>query len=209
MPVTATQKARKLIRQRRVLELLAEGKSLAQISEELNVSVRYLKKYRTEALNTLSSFPSTLSTEEVLELRQLEAELLSRLWSSGVSGIDTIENRIGSDREKSLDGSALARLLDSMTRISERKARLLGLDVPTKIVTQQLSYSYQKTDSRVLVSFDRTAIEQTAKEPSPGLSVTVAPELLNLINGHNTESPVQPADALPVASQVSRAGQAA
>jgi hypothetical protein len=141
------------------MQLLAEGKPITTIAEQLGITPRAVRLHLTAALESESLYPTALTPERVQELRALEAERLNKLWGSGVSTIDTIKNRIGSQAEKSLDGSSVARLLDSMTRISERLSRLLGLDVPIKSVQEVFSLQVRKIDQRVTVSFDRAQIK--------------------------------------------------
>jgi transcriptional regulator with XRE-family HTH domain len=157
--VPATVKARKLLRIQRTHELLRKGWSLPKIAEDLNVSVQQVKHYRTEAFHTVSTYPSSYTAEEVAHFRAEEADLISETEATTISALSLVKERIGTDNERSLDASAAARLADSIARLSERKARLLGLDQPTKIIEEQTRHSLhlelKQENGLVRVEFDR------------------------------------------------------
>jgi hypothetical protein len=169
------------------------------------------------AIESESFYPNNLAPERITELRVIECERLTKLWQKAQLALDQIQPRLGSDGERNLDAVAVARLIEPGTRVSERISRLFGLDQPTKVIEEQLRVSYQKTESKVLISFDRSPIEALARQPVPGLSVTVGGSLNgngkiadalpnapinDSSNNGDTEQQLQSADTVPVAGEL-------
>ena len=187
-------RARALARKQLSLQRLAEGVSIAKIAAELQVTPQRVRQYLYAALESESIYPTVLTAERVNELRALEAERLNKVWASGIETLETIKGRVGSDGEKSLDGSSVARLLDGLTRTSERICRLLGLDIPLRTVQEVFSLQVKRIDQRVTVSFDENQIKPAwsvdtglqrvpSDEYEPTASHGCTPELLNGAEG--------------------------
>jgi hypothetical protein len=180
--VPATVKARKALRIARTHELLRKGWSLPQIAQDINVCVRQVKEYRNEAFKTISLYPSSYTADEVAQFRAEGAELVSEVESLAISTLEVVKGRVGTDEEKSLDATSVARLADSVARLSERKARLLGLDVPIKTVQEVFSLQVRKIDQRVTISWDQGLLAAPA-DPVPGLFIGGRTPAVALDNG--------------------------
>jgi hypothetical protein len=163
-------KARALARKQLSLQRLAEGVPIARIADELNVTPRQVRTYLGQALEVQSIYATPLSPERVQEFRALEAERLSRLWQKIQLALDQVQPRIGSKAEKSMDGTAVARIVEAGTRVSERLAKLFGLDVPQKAIIETFSVNLERSEKTITISFDAGALEPPS-EPIPGLSV--------------------------------------
>lgn len=165
-------KARILVLGRKALELRAEGLHNSAIADRLGITLASAKRYISHALETESQYPGSLDGEQIGQLRQVEAERLTKLWQRVQSALDQILPRLGTEGERSLDGTAIARLVTSGVAVSEQISRLFGLHAPVKLIEQQLRVSYQKTESKILISFDRSPIEALARQPVAGLTIT-------------------------------------
>ncbi len=99
-------------RRLKVLELKKLGMSLRQIEQQLNISREQARRDLQQALAQIAKEQSA-STEAY---RALELERLDMLWQKVLPGVN--QNDVGS--------------LNSALRISERRAKLLGLDAPVK-----------------------------------------------------------------------------
>jgi hypothetical protein len=169
-PPTLKNKARSLARRQTAMQLLAKGEPITAIAEQLCVTTRQVRFYLTAALETESFYPNNLTPERTAELRQLEGEKLTYIWGKLHESFE---------KSQAKDGAIRARLAEASTRISERIAKLFGLDQPTRIIEDQMRISYQKTESKVVISFDRSPIEALAAIPVPGLTITAGCESPN------------------------------
>jgi len=188
-PPALKQKARSLARRQTAMQLLAKGEPITAIAEQLCVTTRQVRFYLSAALETESFYPSSLDGQQIGQLRQIEGERLTNLWHKAQLALDQIQPRLGSDGERNNDGIAVARLIESGTRVSERIARLFGLDVPTKTVSEVFSLQVKKIDQRVTVSFDPAQIKpdwsiDTGFRRVPPDEDTGVPKLLDGINGN-------------------------
>jgi len=141
-------------RQRRALELRALGLSYDRIASELGY------RGRSGAWRSVQSALAKVRAEGVTELRTLESErldqLLSACWKKAVSG-----------DPKSINAAL---------RVCERRARLMGLDAPTRYEIAQL-----------LQTEDWRRVKETitkALEPWPEASRAVAAALME-VDGDN------------------------
>lgn len=156
---------------------LIEGWPITDIARELNVTPRQVRSYQSKVLALQSVYSESQTVANRDQLRTLEAERLNKVWAAGVVTLDTIKARVGTENERSLDDSSVARLVDGLTKTSERLSRLLGLDIPTKLVTETFSVNLKRTEERVVISFDAGVLQPPA-EPIPGLSVWRGGELV-------------------------------
>jgi hypothetical protein len=140
-------------------ELLAARKSPIQIAEALGVSLRSSQRYIREFFKSGSAYPCTLTPQAVAELRITESERLGQVWESGKTTLAKLEARIGSEAERSLDATSHARVIDALVRVSERIARLHGLDVPLRVQQETLLLQIKKVDQKITLSFDREQLK--------------------------------------------------
>jgi predicted transcriptional regulator len=180
-PPTLKNKARSLARRQTAMQLLTEGKPITAIAEQLGITVRAVRYHLTAALETESFYPNNLTPERIAELRQLEGEKLTYIWG-----------KLHESFEKSTSKDAIvrARLAEASTRISERLAKLLGLDQPTKIVEESMRLLVSKTEHKVTVSFDRNqikpdwSIDTGFRRVPPDEDLSGPPKLLDGTNGN-------------------------
>jgi|SRR5271165_541717 len=193
-------KSRILVLGRKALELRAEGLHNSAIADQLGITTATAKRYIARALATESMYPGSLTPEAVAELRQIQAEVLANSRQKAIETHAAVVARIGTPNEKNMDATASARLLEAVVRAVDLESALFGTRQPLKVVEEQLRYSYRRTESKVLVSFDRSPIEALAKVPLPGLTITVGSEL----NGNATAGAPDRLDA-PVLQNASGA----
>jgi transposase len=152
---TLKRKVQSLIRQKSALALVGEGKPLTVVATELNVSVQTVRKHLRRALATESLFPSTLSAEEIAQLRQVQAEVLANSRQKAIQTHAVIAGRVGTEEERGMDATASARLLEAVVRSVDLEASLFGTKQPTKILEEQLRIQLTKVDGKISVHFDR------------------------------------------------------
>jgi hypothetical protein len=171
------QKVRSLARRQTAMRLLAEGQPITLIAESLSVTTRTVRNLLTNALATESFFPSSLTPEKVAELRLLQAEVLANSRRMALETQATINARVGTAKEKSGDGQAVARLLEAVTRAIDLESNLFGTKQPTRIVEESMRLEVRKIDNKITISFDDKALQDDGRDV-PGLHIGVAPALL-------------------------------
>jgi hypothetical protein len=128
--VTKTETAE---RRRRALQLRQAGASLSQIGEHLGVS-------ESRACRIVQDALAATVREPAEEIRALELARLDQLWVEATKVLRrqhvTVSNgRVvihpGTKAPLEDDGPVL-NAIDRLLKIQERRARLLGLDAPTK-----------------------------------------------------------------------------
>jgi hypothetical protein len=134
-------------RKQMVLKARRDGKSFPQIAHENGWTQGYVYKIYKTAMNQIIA-------EDVKEVRQMELERLDAatqkamdilqsfhpLVSGGEIVRDTIEDENGNPigaggrvaTKKLADPSVQLAAIDKLMKIMERRARLMGLDAPTK-----------------------------------------------------------------------------
>ena len=125
MSTRKTQNAEQLaVRRSRALSLRLSGASYRDIAAELDVSLRRAYVDVQQELALLN--PLKKATAE--RLRELEAARLDR-W------LRTLSTRIAAatDRPSSVSNPSLVSLINTAVNVATRRAKLLGLDAPTKV----------------------------------------------------------------------------
>lgn len=105
----------------RILSLRKRGLTLDQIGKEIGHGAPYVHRLLTEAIREI---PTEDAPEvKAMELRRLDS-IHSRWWS-----------RLEDSDELGIpiDSATLEQATRSLLRIAERRAKILGLDAPTKI----------------------------------------------------------------------------
>src|SRR5258708_21986963 len=87
------------------------------------------------------------------------------------------------------DGAIRARLAEASTRVSERLAKLFGLDMPLKIQEEQFRLSVVKTDNRVQIVWDPSILKGDGR-PVEGLTIKAAPALLEAARLRNSNGQI-------------------
>jgi predicted transcriptional regulator len=167
---TLKKKARALARRQSAMQLLAKGKAISDISQELGVTTRQVRLYLTAALETESLYPSSLTPEKVSELRQVQAEVLSNSRQRAIETHAVVVARIGTAKEKNTDAMASARLLESVTRAVDLESALFGTKQPTRFVEESLRLQVTKSEQKVTISWDQNLLAAPA-DPVPGLFI--------------------------------------
>lgn len=147
--------ARSLARRQEALELVGQGLPIIEVAQRMQISVQSVRNHLHKALESASLYPSSLNPEEVAQLRQVQAEVLSNSRQKALSVQVEIADRVGTDREKAGDGVASARLLEAVVRAVDLEAALFGTKQPLKVIEAQLRYQELKVDGRIKVEFDR------------------------------------------------------
>lgn len=89
----------------------------------------------------------------------IEGERLNQLWQSAQESIEEISGRLNTGNEKSMDVVGLARLYEAGVKLSECRARLFGLNPPTKTLNEQWTFSMRREERKIVVSFDASPLE--------------------------------------------------
>ena len=140
------------------MKLIGEGKTVIAVAAQMGVTVQRVRQLLHQALETQSLYPSSLSAEQVGQLRQLSAERVMNLLQRGHQALEVVQQRLGSDEEKNMDATAAARLMEAGGRLEERLARLFGLDQPTKVVEESMRLQITEHQGTVKVTFDESQI---------------------------------------------------
>jgi predicted transcriptional regulator len=119
---TLKPRARAVARKQLALQRVAQGISMAKISEEFQVTPQRIRQYLAEALETQSIYHAALTPEKVQELRSIEMERMMMLWKNVQTTITCLRSRFGSKAEKSLDAMAMTRMTEAGIKLSERGA---------------------------------------------------------------------------------------
>ena len=162
------QRVKAMLNRKTALELVGAGETVANTARQLGITVQSVRRLLRQALATESLFPASLTPERIAELRQLEGEKLTFVWQKLHESFEATPAE---------QGTARARLAEASARVSERLAAMFGLNAPVKVIEQQLRVSYEKTESKITISFDRSPIEALARVPVPGLTITAGAEL--------------------------------
>jgi hypothetical protein len=122
-------------RRRKALQLRLAGATLAQVGQQLGVSESRACRIVQDALDQTVREPAD-------ELRKLEVARLDQLWVEVtkilrrrhllISG-GTVVLHPENDEQPLEDDAPALHAVDRLVRIMERRARLLGLDAPTKV----------------------------------------------------------------------------
>jgi len=145
---TVTERTRYV--QKRVLQLRREGVSFPDIAEELDMTQGYIYKVYKKALREIIvEEVDDLRKLELAKLESLEQEVMRVLQgfhpfiSSGQVVRDVVDDADGNPKVNPTTGNIVTvRLqdngpklaaIDRAIKLMERRARLLGLDAPTKI----------------------------------------------------------------------------
>ena len=153
--------AKTLVRRKESFAQHVAGKSLSQIAEQFGVSEKTIDRDIRTELQTASFYPSSLDGQQIAELRMVEGERLSKLWQRVQLALDMIQPRLGTEGERSLDGTAIARLVASGVAVSEQISRLFGLHAPTKVISEMFKLEVTKSEHTVTVSFDKNQLKPT------------------------------------------------
>jgi transposase len=159
------QRARSLARRQTALQLLAQGKSITAIAQELDVTGKTVRNLLTQALATDSLYPSSLTSDQIAQLRQIEAEILGASRAKAIEAHAAVAARIGTPQEKNMDATASARLLEAVVRAVEMESALFGTKQPLKIIEQSMRYQLTQVDARIDVHLDREQLRP--KWPTP------------------------------------------
>lgn len=124
----------------KALELRKLGFTYRRIGEQLGVTESAAHKMVTKSLQELNE----KSAESAVEVRRLELERLDE-WLLRVA-------------QEMKNGRTLA-AIDRGIRIQNRRARLLGLDAPTKIVTEEIDKKHLDEMRGALEAGDESALE--------------------------------------------------
>jgi hypothetical protein len=119
---SASRKLEKAERQRLALKLLNAGNPLPEIAKAIGASIPSTRQYIKEAI----------FEHPVEDLEGWRAVELTRLENLHRLVMEKLAARLGDDPE-ALD----LRSVDRLLKIAERRAKLLGLDMPTKVEIDQ------------------------------------------------------------------------
>jgi IS30 family transposase len=183
-----------MVRRQEVLKLVGEGLSVVEIGQRLGRSRDTVTRVLHQALSQDTLFPSTLSSEKVGTLRQIEAEKLqtmNRKLQSGVNMAFKIMMEEQSPELKLAAVSTMSRTIEVSGRLSAQFALLYGLNTPQKVVTEQLNINLERREEKITISFDASVL----KEPSQavnGLQIFEGTESITDVEGSFSTGVVDP-----------------
>jgi len=157
-------KVKTALRNAKILELIADGWQLSEIAKEMNVAVETVQRRMNHALETISMYPTSLSSEKIGMLRQIEAEKVARASKKVHEGLNLAmefmnDTKVDIELRIAAIGT-LARCAETICKLSDRTAKLFGLDTPTKVITESLQISLQRKEEKVTISFDASVLER-------------------------------------------------
>lgn len=143
--------------------LFTQGLTYPQIGDRIGKSVSTVKRYITHALKTESSFPVTLSPEEVGQLRQVQSELLLNAMSKLIRRVDIMDQDPEIANDKKVQGHAAA--VKALSLANVRLSSMNGLDQPQEMVAKMLNVNINRSEvtGRLEVSFDRDQLRPNWK----------------------------------------------
>lgn len=134
--------------QLKAFELKRSGKEYREIAETLNIGLgtafNYVRRYFDEL--------DAVAKESADDLRRLEAARLD-IW------LDRINGQI----ELGVDTDSITKLVTTGVKLMERRAKLLGLDAPTKVETKDVTETrkqLEKLSPQERIAKLQSAIEQ-------------------------------------------------
>lgn len=203
-----------MLKRQEVLKLVGEGLGFNEIAQRLGIGKDSVVRAMKEALRTESIFPSSLSSEKIAEMRQIEGEQLAAGQRKVVVAMNTalkVMMEAESLEVKLTAVATVARCHESLTRSSERKSRLWGLDMPQKLITETLQINLERSEKRVTISFDGSVYDEPT-DSIPGLQIFQGTEAegqngIDYNNGANGLPPHSEAPA--VATEIPREGETA
>jgi hypothetical protein len=118
--------------------LRTEGRTYDQIAQQLGFADR------SNARDAVERALKATVQEPADQVRQLELARLDALWAAAWavlerehvvvnSGEIVIDTREGADGQPLLDDAPVLKAVQTLLKVAERRAKLLGLDAPTKI----------------------------------------------------------------------------
>jgi hypothetical protein len=114
---------------KRALELIAQGNSVLDTAAELKLAPQPVRRLLRQGLASESLFLNELTREKVSELRQIEGEKLSLAWRRVADAFAAVDPS---------NGIVVVRLAEASAKLSERQAKLWGLEQPIRIVEESL-----------------------------------------------------------------------
>jgi len=133
--LNATRHAQAVKLRQKCLDLRVAGMSCQQIADQLGIARITAARHVAKALDDLSK-----QTQDNAErLRRLELERLDKLQRAAERVLARNHVYVSSgkvvvdDGAKLTDDGPVLQAIDRLLRIGERRAKLLGLDAPTKI----------------------------------------------------------------------------
>jgi hypothetical protein len=185
-----------LINRHKYWKLRLAGHSDLAISLALGVSTKTVTRIRQRGFQSLSSYPDSLTVEEVAAIRKYQAEIVSVTRQQAMSVQATIAARVGTSAEKTADGLASARLLEAIMRATAMEADLFGTKQPIRLVEDSMRLEVRKIDNKVTIVWDESMLKDDGRDV-PGLSIRTAPALLEAAARRNGDGNCKIADGLP------------
>jgi hypothetical protein len=167
-------KAKALVNRQKIMELIGAGQSVMATARQVGMTVQSVRRHLRKALATESLYPGSLSAEEVAQLRQVQAEVLSNSRQKAIQTHTAVADRIGTPAEKNMDATASARLLEAVVRSIDLEAALFGTKQPTKVIEEQtrrsLNVNIHQTEKGTMLTWDRSILTKRVG-PVPGLTI--------------------------------------
>ena len=172
------QKVKAMLNRQTALELIGAGLPVSEAARQLGITVQSVRRLLRQSLASESLFPNTLTPENISELRQLESEKIQLAWRKVAEAFAAANPA---------EGITIARLAEATAKLSERQAKMWGLEQPTRIVEESLRLQVTKSEQKITISWD-PGLLAAPSEPVPGLFIVSRTPALALAS--ETDSPV-------------------
>jgi hypothetical protein len=155
------EKCRGVARRKQISELLLVGHSYAEIAEKVSISPKQVRLHALRIIASESKYPSDLTPPQVSHLRSVESERLDKLDVKLANAMDAaVRDSVEAPtaEERSLATNAAASAHRALVGSSEARARLLGLNVPTKTSVEMWQFSMKRSEQKIVISFDASPL---------------------------------------------------
>jgi hypothetical protein len=167
------QKVKAMLNRQTALELIGAGLPVSEASRQLGITVQSVRRLLRQSLASESLFPNNLTADKISQLRQLESEKLQMAWRRVAEAFTAADPK---------NGIVIARLAEASAKLSERQAKMWGLEAPTRIVEESLRLQVTKSEQKITISWDQNQLAAPA-DPVPGLFIGGRTPAVALDNG--------------------------
>lgn len=168
---TSPRRVNTALRRAKALQMRAAGAKYDDITRELGYS------RRSSAVIDVQRALVAAVSEPAAEVRALELLRLDEMWVAALSVLKRAHVTVSNGRvvrvkksdgteEPLLDDGPVLAAIDRLLKIQERRARLLGLDAPTKVEVIS-DDTVDREIKRLTEELDRTAADEAAAVEEP------------------------------------------
>jgi hypothetical protein len=171
-PQKLLPQAKAFARRQQIMSLVRDGHDLPAIASKLGCTVEAVRRNIHKSLSCESKYPSELSSAQTSHLRSIECEMIDRRDTKLTAAMnkavmDSLE--AATPEERSMAANAAASCHRSLTGSAERRAKLLGLDIPSSVRVEQWTFSMRRQEQKITISFDASPLQGPLQDV-PGMT---------------------------------------